>query len=498
MSNDETPEPPPPPRKPGPVRKIVTRVRRPDRVHMAVLSQRVPYWFVAGFLFLFAVFQIEMNPFGFSDLTQRYTQDIADLLITGPYFYGTEGRDQVAIALIDEDTLQQLQTPWPWSYADHARMLDALRADKPKAVVVDFLFVDSRPDPTLPLLVDEIQKYKKDGIPLYFEGGLDTPYGESALRPEFAKTGVRILDPSIPVYNGVSRQYYITGNCFGAKPRFEGTCYSNAFTVFADNFPKTPLKHLNGRMELVWGTAINPNNAKWLGPACNAHISGFQRVYLAFFDPAAVQNPCPYDTVIPVVHLMNGDDPQSDALVTGKIVYYGGNLEGAQDQSYSPVNGKIASVFVHAMALDNLLTYRGRPQQNVMTIQGEVLSNDPAQTLAIVPVILVLTWLHMGRIRRKRRAAAREGHERSATFEYFLDKALETVWHWLAFGLALAVGLALTLASGLSVANWVEVIFVSVELAAMLLVGLPDSVWGYLHHVVAGDPPDASEGEQAA
>jgi hypothetical protein len=27
---------------------------------------------------------------------------------------------------------------------------------------------------------------------------------------------------------------------------------------------------------------------------------------------------------------------------------------------------------------------------------------------------------------------------------------------------------------------------VSVELAAMLLVGVPDSLWGYLHHVAGG------------
>ena len=42
------------------------------------------------------------------------------------------------------------------------------------------------------------------------------------------------------------------------------------------------------------------------------------------------------------------------------------------------------------------------------------------------------------------------------------------------------------MAAGLSVANWVEVVFVSVELAAMLLIGLPDAIWGYLHHVAGG------------
>jgi hypothetical protein len=56
----------------------------------------------------------------------------------------------------------------------------------------------------------------------------------------------------------------------------------------------------------------------------------------------------------------------------------------------------------------------------------------------------------------------------------------------LAFGLSLTVGLALTVVAGLSVANWVEVVFVSVELAALLLVGMPGAVWGYLHHVAVG------------
>jgi hypothetical protein len=477
------------------VRGVIHRVRRPDRVHMAVLSQRVPFWFVAAFLFAFSVVQIMLNPFGFSDLTQRYTQDIADLLITGPYFYGTEGRDNVSVALLDESTLQALHTPWPWSFHDHADALDAIRGYKPKAVVVDFLFVDAHPDPTLPQMVEEIARYKKDGIPLYFEGGIKTPYGESALRPELARTGVPILDPSQPVYNGVARQYYVTGECFNTKPRADGTCYSNALRVFADNFPQYKLAPLNGMMELVWGTAVNPTNAKWMGQACQVHVGPLQRIYLAFFDPASVQNPCPYSGVIPVVTLRDGNyDQDVDNLIRGHVVYYGGNLEGAQDESYSPVNGRIAGVFVHAMALDNLITYHGDPEQNVMTVAGNVISNNPAQILAMIPVILVLAWLHMLRLKRKKRLSAHDG--RSVTFEYFLDKTVEKVWHWLAFFLALGVGLLLTWASGLSVANWVEVVFVSVELAAMLLVGLPDSVWGYLHHVAVGTPPD--KGERAA
>ncbi|HEY1630312.1 MAG TPA: CHASE2 domain-containing protein [Rhizomicrobium sp.] len=479
----------------GAVRNVIHRVRRPDRVHMALLSERAPFWFVAAFLFAFSVFQIEMNPFGFSDLTQRYTQDIADLLITGPYFYGAEGRDNVSVVLIDESTLRETNQPWPWSFAQHAKVLDAIRAYKPKAVIVDFLFVDPRPDPTVPQMQDQIARYKKHNVPLYLMGATETPYGESPLRPDLASTGVPILDPTLPVYNGVARQYDVTGKCFNRKPRADGTCYTTALQVFADVYPQQKLEPLNGELELVWGTAPNPYNATWMGKDCGHQPTPLMRIYLAFFDTSSVLNPCPYNGVVPVKKLLGeNDDPDVAALIKDHVVFYGGSLEGAQDKIYSPVNGLVAGVFVHAMAMDNLVTYHGDPEQNVMTVGGTVISTNPAQILAIVPVILVLAWLQRQRTRRKKRLEARQGSkEHSVTFEYFLDKTVETVWHYLAFGLALGVGFLLTKASGLSVANWVEVVFVSVELAAMLLVGAPGSLWGYLHHVAVGAPPTEEE-----
>ena len=152
-----------------------------------------------------------------------------------------------------------------------------------------------------------------------------------------------------------------------------------------------------------------------------------------------------------------------------------------QDRSFTPVNGLIASVFVHAMALDNLITFHGHPEQNVVSLGSVTLDNNTAQTLAVLPIVLILGWIHVRGLRKRR-----ERPERGAVFEYIFDKIIEKAWHWFAFGLALAVGLALTVWAGLSVANWVEVVFVSVELAALLLVGAPGAVWAYLHHVAVG------------
>ncbi|HVZ90589.1 MAG TPA: CHASE2 domain-containing protein [Rhizomicrobium sp.] len=480
----------------GRIRRVYRRARRPDRGHMDALKLRVPYWFLVVSLLAFASFQIWMNPFGFSDLTQRYAQDVSDLLIMGPHFYGTEGRDNISVALIDEDTLHALEAPWPWRYGDHARALDALLQLKPKAVVVDFLFVDPRPDDTLTDLVQEIERYRKAGVRLYFEGGVDLPYGEAALRPELARaTRLPVLDPAFPINAGVARQYNATGACFGAKPDADGTCPSLALRVFRDVYPQYPLEKLNGLMELVWGTRTAPEN-RWItysdeGGArhsCGETMGALRRWYLAFFDTASVKTKCPYNAEIPVEALMMGaEDKDIPRLVKDRVVFYGGALEGAQDRVYTPVNGLISSVFVHAMALDNLITSHGRPEQNVVTLGGTTLDSNPAQIAAVLPVILILSWFHWRGIRRRRQGLRAE-RDLSAAVQYVLEKAVEKLWHYLAFALALGVGLILMLWAGLSVANWVEVVFVSAELAALLLVGAPDAFWGYLHHIAGGEP----------
>jgi hypothetical protein len=184
--------------------------------------------------------------------------------------------------------------------------------------------------------------------------------------------------------------------------------------------------------------------------------------------------------------LLHPDDKDVVKMASNRVIFYGGALQAAQDRTYTPVNDLLPGVFVHAMAMDNLITFHGKPFQNAISLGGKLVDGNLVQVVAIIPVILILSLIHWRSVRRKRRGVAGLAPERSATFEYFFEKAVEKVWHYLAFALALGVGLLLTRSAGLSVANWVEVVFVSVELAAMLLVGLPDSIWGYLHHVAGG------------
>jgi CHASE2 domain-containing sensor protein len=491
----------------GLLARVVHRARRPNRDHVEKLKDRVPFWFVAAVLMFFALLQILLNPFGFSDLVQRYSQDVSNLLITGPYLYPTTGRDKISVVVVDENSLAALQQPWQWTYAEHARALDAILAYKPKAVIVDFLFVDQHPDSSIGELADEIRRFKKRGVPVYFEGGINLPYGEVALRPELAATGVPILDPSIETYDGVVRQYLTTGRCYGTdgqeKPGKH--CLSLALQVYKDLYGASyPPDLLEGQMELVWGTNTAPFNEESTNAAgglpCNKKAWFLVRLYRAFFDRKSAEGRCAYNNYVPVEAPITAppDDKDLPKLIPDRIVFYGGALQGAQDTSYTPTSGVQPNVFVHAMALDNLISFHGRPYQNVMRVFGITMGNEPAQILAIIPAILILSFMHMRRIRARKHAVAHSAaEERDAIYEWFVDKGIENFWHWFGFLLGLSIGLLLAMWVGLSVANWVEVVFVSVELAAMLLIGLPDSFWGYVHHVAGGVPHDAT-GEAAS
>jgi hypothetical protein len=477
----------------GKIAAAWSRVGRPNREHMAASALRVPYWWVAGLMIAFAAWQIMMDPFGFSTLTQRYTQDISNLLITGPYLYPETGRDKISVALIEEDTLHTLQMGWPWNYGAHARALDSLLALHPRAVVVDLLFVDQRKDDTLADLAGEVRRYREAGVPLYFAAAPDVPAGAPPLRRELIAAGARMVDPTTLVNQGMTRQYPVEGLCFGSKP-VDGICQSLALTVYRDLYPAQPLAPLKSKMEIVWGmrTNLDPAFTGWItGGSCSIDMPFLHRMWLAFFDPEAVRARCPYTSYFPVEKLMMGDDDKDvAAMAKGRIVFYGASLEGAQDKSFTPVNGLIASVFVHAMALDNLITFHGKPEQDVATIGPVTLGSNPAQVLAIIPVILILSWLHMGDVRR--RAKKPKGAEHEGAGAYIADKLASFAWHMLAFALAMGVGLVLTLTLGLSVANWVEVVFVALVVGGMLLFSIPDAIWGYLHHVATGAPREES------
>jgi len=116
---------------------------------------------------------LRMDPFGFTRLTKYYSQDLLAVAMAGCYPEAgegpcvTDGRADAAVVLLRDPDLTAFEEPWPPRYGFHARVLRAIRANRPKAVVMDIVFEDVRDDPTIAALAAELDRYRADGIPVY-------------------------------------------------------------------------------------------------------------------------------------------------------------------------------------------------------------------------------------------------------------------------------------------------------------------------------------------
>jgi hypothetical protein len=96
------------------------RLKKPDPVAVRKYAATTPFLWVWSIVLGLAALQIYFDPFGFSNLTQRYSQDLVNLTLTGP-LYGDAGRDKVSVVLIEEPSLQQMSTTWPLTYGTRRR-----------------------------------------------------------------------------------------------------------------------------------------------------------------------------------------------------------------------------------------------------------------------------------------------------------------------------------------------------------------------------------------
>ena len=151
-------------------------------------------------------------------------------------------------------------------------------------------------------------------------------------------------------------------------------------------------------MQTVWGVKAPQLNWEQAdqGVFCRAQNQwllrrGYDLLIANFLgNPASVRQTCPYPQVIKARDFMDGEFRSDTDVVQAfrtalapepdgppKIVFYGASLVGARDAVQTPTHGKTPGVFLHAMALDNLLTFGA----------GYIRERD-----GFDPVLLSLNW----------------------------------------------------------------------------------------------------------
>lgn len=292
-------------------------------------------------------------------------------------FYPSAERDNVTVVLIDDDALAGSGHGWPVPYATHARWLSNLgTVYKPRAVFVDVTFTQVRKDDTLPQLVSALCRLRDQGVPVFLAAlpdprtgqlavreGLGTPPGE---RPCFTLVGVNYQPHQVDRLVWSYPLWTVNQGQSGVAADARSSALAMAQDVAGVAVPRT-----EGPMALTWGvknTTIERlgdwcRYAGWVGAEMTPPwLRSFPWRPLFSVDDELFKPICPYTQSLNLSKLRPqtaADEARLHGVIDGKFVMLGAAISGMNDTITSPVHGAIPGVFMHAMALDNLLTYNG-------------------------------------------------------------------------------------------------------------------------------------------
>jgi len=254
---------------------------------------------------------------------------------------------KITIIKITDEDIKMLGLTYPLSFGYHGRALDAISEHgTPKAIFIDMLFFEPRED--FHVLQDALCKLRKKGTKIYIASNMP----KRPLTSEFRQI-TQIARGKIKWPEG---QY--SCKLLAAEVADLDMGYS---AINKNNSPE---------LALTWATETE-KDPKMLkhdsNQACRNSINFLDRIALPDIikkqlDRDSIKPFCPYFNELTMSDFKDSDN--QEALIDNNIVFYGSELDGINDFSYTPSRGKMHSMNVHAMALDNLLVYQDNSKFN--------------------------------------------------------------------------------------------------------------------------------------
>lgn len=356
------------------------------------------------------------DPFGISRAAQSYSESLFQKVTSS--FYGSSAQDRIAVVLIDERTLESRGESWPPRYTYYDEVVRRIAKQKPVAIFLDILVegrrtYDDSLDAAKKALGDTLAESK---VPLY----LATLDGEH--RSIFAE--VPGTDTALAGWSGYGHDYPLLVG--------DGNLFENSDPQLEHDEQCSNIQHATAAFQLYWLIC-----AKGMQAGCPSELA--QGDTSAFCSPLAIQwgrnvskvvperqlisesqctanegslwektsdslasmfaalisgidresakrdrQPCPYAVTVREEDLAT---EKARGVLQGRVVLIGTSLNGIHDMVESPVHGQIPGVYLHAMALDNLLTWNADYYKRA---DGD---------LTLLGLALVIAWLAVGLIR---------------------------------------------------------------------------------------------------
>ena len=303
-------------------------------------------------------------------------------------WYGAAARDHTSVVLIDNAALSDAGEAWPPHYSYHARLLKALARYRPRAIFLDIYFAQVRDDATIALLTKSLCALQEQGTRVFLGVSPDAT-GDALLRPEleslagrcFQKVALQYTPDSLdrlawayPLENEEEKDHH-------GEP-----LPSAALAIYRAAFGRQ-LHIEDNELALTWGLHPATYGLRWLAAQEKEgkppHQDSGSRLYcrqdFGVFElaPAVFKNwqhhdaekpVCVYHETLYAGDLATSSEQEEDVLkrlLEGRVVMVGAALSGGGDRILSPLHGRIPGVYLHAMALDNLLTFDQRYPRDI-------------------------------------------------------------------------------------------------------------------------------------
>ena len=304
--------------------------------------------------------------------------------LTAQFNYPALMRDRITVALYDREFLDSSASAWPISYQDHADGLLRLAGDpnaRPKAIMLDITFGQERNDPTISSLRQALCRIQNEfKVPVFLaalpspeNGRLSVRAGLGADQPGagpacFTLVGVDYLpDPldglawSYPLSRHLSAAGWAPGP---ASEPLRQPAYRSAAMAMAQDVARLDLGEETVPMALVWGhnsapQAHLPERLAHCRPGTPDPKQLMPGVLRQFLEEADRPPLCPYHQTLSMAQLSVLSEGELAPYLAGRYVLVGANVPGFNDFADSPVHRITPGIYMHAMALDNLLTYAG-------------------------------------------------------------------------------------------------------------------------------------------
>jgi hypothetical protein len=382
-------------------------------------------YLLGAFIVLLAV----LDPFGLSSSSDNASAQWLNRMVASGY--KSKGQQNVAVILIDDAYLLRNNTHWPMPYGEQSKLFKRLLAYKPKAVFVDLLYSHdhSLGDPTQgsQLLANVFERYWLQGIPLLL-ANTGRARGEDGQANTLAHLA-EVSSPALVAWNGFGDKYPLaveTPLGFMETPAlalYRQYCQEHSCVGLPSDEQAATQEP---PIAIQWGLELAPEQKRIADIAHCSIPSGFiveaakqlmQAIFWKLGDSAQAR--CPYSFTLSAsdLEVSTAEDRALLAeLLHDRLVLVGANITSTGDLVQSPVHGKIPGIYLHAMALDNLIT-RGmdydREPANLLNVEVNWLD---LVEIALLGLIALLKALRERREINKRAAPFGRGWWRNHFF----------------------------------------------------------------------------------